>query len=88
MFLSKILKCHVSSDLQKYGNMLKLNDSSSAYVTHIWIFFQLQIDSQFLQPMRSRCLIPTSPHYIDRVFLYLLRRKTTSKDLDCPIGAH
>jgi hypothetical protein len=32
-------------------------------------------------------LIPTSPQYIVRVFLYV-RRKTTSKDIDCYIGAH
>jgi hypothetical protein len=34
-----------------------------------------------------RFLIPTSPEYIDRVF-FTLRRKNTSKDLDCHIGAH
>ncbi len=34
-----------------------------------------------------RSLIPMSPQYIARVFLYV-RRKMTSKDLDCHIGAH
>jgi hypothetical protein len=36
--------------------------------------------------VRYRFSIPTSPQYIDRDFS--LRRKTTSKDLDCHIGAH
>jgi hypothetical protein len=40
------------------------------YITHVWIFFQLQIDSQFLQPMRSEC-IPSS--VCDSVCLWGLR---------------
>jgi hypothetical protein len=34
-----------------------------------------------------RYLIPTSPQYIARIFLYV-HRKTTSNDLACHIGAH
>ncbi len=34
-----------------------------------------------------RFLMPMLPQHIDRVFC-TLRRKTTSKDLDCHIGAH
>ncbi len=34
------------------------------YVTHVWIYFQLQIDSQFLQPTRSKCIHSSVYHSV------------------------
>ncbi len=34
------------------------------YVTHVWIFFQHQIDSQFLQPTRSKCICFSVSHSV------------------------